>query len=277
MKTLNALSALLLLTAFATYATSQTTPTITVLANSIDLPLVQGYIDNYKAAGFIVQTITAQELAAHQNDPTILILGGQNAPEGIGEITSKIMNDREKQQVLSRPDASILINAPNYWTEKQRVLVFAGYGKEQTRKLFGDSQGDLLKTLRFNDNALPENTTTAPTVETPQIDPTQPYTEIDAPQANALIQTTPSITIIDVRGVPLYQAGHIPGAINLPEREFESALGTMDKQATYLIYCGGNSQSIRVSTIMSQNGYTNLYRLVDGYMAWRKAGYPRTK
>ncbi|MDD5111710.1 MAG: rhodanese-like domain-containing protein [Candidatus Altiarchaeota archaeon] len=277
MKTRNILLATLMVSMLSASMNSQTNPTITIITNSIDLPLAQGYIETYKTAGYIVQTITAKQLPEHQNDPTILILGGQNAPEGIGEITGKIMNEREKQQAISRPDASVLVNAPNYWTEKQRVLIFAGYGKEQTRKLFGDSQGDLLKTLRFNDNALPENTTTAPTVEAPQIDPTQPYTEIDAQQANALIQTTPGLTIIDVRGVPLYQAGHIPGAINLPEREFESALGTMDKQATYLIYCGGNSQSIRVSTIMSQNGYTRIFRLVDGYMAWRKAGYPRAK
>jgi rhodanese-related sulfurtransferase len=46
---------------------------------------------------------------------------------------------------------------------------------------------------------------------------------------------------------------------------------------TYLLYCGGNSQSIRVGTVMSQNGFTKLYRLVDGYVAWRRAGFPREK
>jgi rhodanese-related sulfurtransferase len=250
---------------------------VTVVGNSIDLPLAESYLENFRNSGFDVQAITAQELLQHKNDSIILILGGQNAPEGIGFIVDGIMTPREKDEVLSNKDAHVLVVAPNLWASKQKVMVFAGYGKEQTRKLFADMQGDLLKVLVFNDSSLPENNTTAVTVDVPPIDSSQPFTEVDANQANSIIQNIPDVVVIDVRGSPLYMAGHIPGAINLPERQFEQSIGTLDKSATYLLYCGGNSQSIRVGTVMSQNGFTHLYRLVDGYMAWRKAGFPKAK
>lgn len=138
-------------------------------------------------------------------------------------------------------------------------------------------QGDILKSLRFNDSAITENNASTVMASVPTLDVSQPFTEIDAYQANAVIRNIPGVVIIDVRGAPLYAAGHIPGAINMPEREFEQAVSSLDKGVAYLLYCGGNSQSIRVGTVMSQNGFIRLYRLVDGYVAWRKAGFPKEK
>lgn len=250
---------------------------VTVVGNSIDTPLVQGYLENFRVEGLGVQTVTAGEFERHKTDPVILILGGQNAPEGVGEIAGGVMNPREKADVLSGRDSKVLVVVPNVWADRQRVMVFAGYGKEQTRSLFAETQGDLLKVLKFNETSMPDNFTTVFSVDVPSLDPSQPFTEVNALQADAIVRQVPDVIVMDVRGAPLYAVGHIPGAINLPEREFEQSLGTLEKDKTYLLYCGGNSQSIRVGNIMSQNGFTRLYRLVDGYMAWRKAGLPKAK
>jgi hypothetical protein len=85
--------------------------TVTVLGNSIDLPLAAGYLDSFRAEGFDVQIISAGELPQHKGDSVILILGGQHAPEGVGEIVDGIMTQREKDEALSRPDARVLYPA----------------------------------------------------------------------------------------------------------------------------------------------------------------------
>jgi rhodanese-related sulfurtransferase len=109
----------------------------------------------------------------------------------------------------------------------------------------------------------------------PALDASKPYTDVDAHQAKAIIDAV-DVVILDVRGRPLYDAGHIPGAMSMPEKKL-TGLSSMDRGKTYLLYCGGNAQSISVGSTMSGMGFRNMYRLVDGYRAWRAAGYPREK
>lgn len=249
-------------------------PSVTVVGNSIDLALSRSYIDNLEESGIDVSSIVASDLPAHKEDPNIIILGGQNAPEGIGPVVSGLLSDQEKKEVLSSPDARIVVVITNPWAAKQKVLVFAGYEKEQTRKAFADAQGDIMKSLRFNETMYPQDNAEVRAV-VPSIDPTQPYTEVSAYEAYAIIKEVRDVGIIDVRSSPAYDAGHIPGALNIPVRNMDGALGSLHTERTYLVYCGGNSESIKAGNILAAKGYKKLYRLVDGYMAWRKAGYPK--
>jgi rhodanese-related sulfurtransferase len=249
-------------------------PTVTIIGNSIDLALSRGYIDNLKASGIDATAITPADLPSHKGDANIIILGGQNAPEGIGPIVDGLLSISEKKEVLSAPDAKTVVIIANAWAEKQKVTIYAGYEKEQTRKVFADAQGDIMKSLRFNDSSYPQNNADA-TAQVPALDPTQPYTEVSAYEAMAIIKGIPGMETIDVRGKPLYDYGHIPGAVNMPVREIEQSMTTLSKDRTYLIYCGGNSESIKAASLLAANGYKKLYRLVDGYVAWRKAGYPK--
>jgi rhodanese-related sulfurtransferase len=250
------------------------TPSVTIVGNSIDLALSRGYIDNLEASGIGATAITAADLPSHKGDANIIILGGQNSPEGIGPVVNELLSASEKKEVLSAPDAKIVVIIANAWTAKQKVTVYAGYEKEQTRKVFADAQGDIMKSLRFNDSFYPQDNANT-TAKVPALDPTQPYTEVSAYEAMALIKGVPDLEIIDVRGKPLYDIGHIPNAANMPVREIEQNMGALGKDRTYLIYCGGNSESINAASLLAANGYKKLYRLVDGYVAWRKAGYPK--
>jgi rhodanese-related sulfurtransferase len=251
------------------------TPNLTILANSIDMGLSAGYIETFKVLGFNVTLIPASEMPNHQTDSFIIILGGQNSPDGIGPIVNAILSQKEKEAVLANPLAKTVTLIPSLWTEKQMVIVFAGYGKEQTRKAFGEAQGDLIKTLRFNDNGYLDNFINTEPVIVPPIDISQPFTEINAYQADNLIRQTQNLGIIDVRGVPFYDAGHISKAVNIPERKLEQSFNSLETEKTYLLYCGGNSESIIAGNFLSQQGFKKIYRLVDGYVAWRKAGFPR--
>lgn len=257
-------------------ALAQAASAITVVGNSIDLPLAEGFLDNYLAQGIPVETVSADEFQSHENDSLIMFLGGQNAPEGVGEIVGGILTEREKNELLNEPDARVLAIDSDVWAQGQKVMVFAGHGKEQTRRLFGDSQPDVLKGFRFNDSALPDNVS-GPEVAVPALEPGQQFTELNANQANALMLAEPNIMVVDVRATPFYDAGHVPGAVNIPERKLLDVVDSLDKEKTYLLYCGGNSESIRAGNELSGLGFGRIYRLVDGYVAWRKAGFPRER
>jgi rhodanese-related sulfurtransferase len=143
--------------------------------------------------------------------------------------------------------------------------------------LYPRIQGGASSTAESGVNEAGGETLSEKQATVPPLDPSQAFTEVDARQANAIIGENPDVIILDVRAKPYYDVGHIPNAINVPEKEIYGNLGKLEKGETYLLYCGGNSQSINVGNIMHKNGFKNIYRLVDGYAAWRKAGYPREK
>ena len=63
----------------------------------------------------------------------VVILGGQNAPEGIGEIVSEVLSEEEKQQLINSPDAFVISEKQNPWNADKTLTVLAGHEKEQTR------------------------------------------------------------------------------------------------------------------------------------------------
>lgn len=251
-------------------------PTVTVVANSIDGPLAEGYFITLNAAGIQTNQISAAEFESHRDDPVIFILGGHRAPEGVGDIISPILTESEKQELMSSWDAQRLIVLPNQWREGQLVVVFAGHSKQQTRAALYQSQSDIIRNLLFEDPG-DENTISDSEAPIPSLDANQAYTEIDADQAAAIIEGGNDVVLVDVRAPVVYQRGHIPGAINVPVRDLEKTMPTLDSEKTYILYCGGNSESIYAGDYLAERGYDNLYRLVDGYVAWRREGYPRNR
>jgi len=255
---------------------AQSSGKITVLANPIDYALVESYLEIFERLGFEVNHVTSEEFNSHMNDSLLFIFGGQNAPEGVGEVVSPMLTSQEKRELKGSWDARRVLVVPNAFTQGQAVFIFAGYSKQQTRLIFGEALGDVIRGLSFKDSDALDQYTSERT-PTPKLNPTQPYTEVDAAQANALIDNVQDLTVIDVRSRVFYDAGHIPGAVSVPARKAEDLLSSYPKDGTYLLYCGGNSESIYLGNLMAEKGYPNIYRLVDGYVAWRRAGYPRAR
>jgi len=162
-----------------------------------------------------------------------------------------------------------VIHSP--FAEGQKAFIFAGYGREQTRAALGTAIPDILRGMSFKDG---DKEVQSMSVSLLPVSPGQPFTEVDAYQADALIRGIGDIVVIDVRASPYYITSHIPEAINVPSRKMGVRLSELPKDSTYLPYCGGNSESIYAGQLLAAAGYDSVYRLVDGYVAWRKAGYP---
>jgi rhodanese-related sulfurtransferase len=83
---------------------------------------------------------------------------------------------------------------------------------------------------------------------------------------------SPYAGIFDVS--PSYDEGHLPFATNAGS---VSGLGDMlddlDKDNTYLVYCHGDGPSIQAANLMTENGFTNVYRLEGNYGAWNAISF----
>ncbi len=90
------------------------------------------------------------------------------------------------------------------------------------------------------------------------------------------IETGNPPVILDVRTVEEYEAGHIPGAIQIhfqtvPQRI--EALQVFAKQ-NVVVYCERGFRAQIAETSLRKAGFDRIYHLEGDIMAWRNAGFP---
>ncbi len=83
------------------------------------------------------------------------------------------------------------------------------------------------------------------------------------------------VTLLDVRPVEEYAAGHIPGAVSLPLRELDHRLAGLPKRRQIVAYCRGPYCVLAVEAVarLRALGFRAL-RLEDGIPDWRARGLP---
>jgi len=99
--------------------------------------------------------------------------------------------------------------------------------------------------------------------------------QISVAELKDFIDRQSDLQLIDVRRLAEYQSGHAPGAITAPLaklRESLSSLSLNPKQTTAVI-CAGGYRSSAATSILQQQGFTNLLNVTGGTTAWSSAGY----
>jgi len=83
------------------------------------------------------------------------------------------------------------------------------------------------------------------------------------------------VTVIDVRPVEEYEAGHLSGAINIPLSELENKLDGLSKDHEIVAYCRGPHCVLAYDAVaqLRKKGL-QARRLEGGYPEWRLAGLP---
>ncbi len=84
-----------------------------------------------------------------------------------------------------------------------------------------------------------------------------------------------AVTVLDVRPLEEYRAGHLPGAISVPLKELERRLADLPRHREIVAYCRGPYCVLAVEavTLLKARGFT-AFRLEDGVQDWRARGYP---
>ena len=95
------------------------------------------------------------------------------------------------------------------------------------------------------------------------------YHKITAKEAKAMMDKG-GVTIVDVRTLDEYNAGHIPGAILGTVQTLEDTAPTLlkDKDAVILVYCRTGIRSANAAKLLLKLGYNNVYDIAGGITQW---------
>ncbi len=100
------------------------------------------------------------------------------------------------------------------------------------------------------------------------------YGDITVEEAAALIEARPNLVIVDVRTPAEFQEEHLDGAINLCiQCNPDSFISTLEPHMEILLYCRSGARSADGRQILNANGYTKVYNMLGGIIAWKAQGY----
>lgn len=95
------------------------------------------------------------------------------------------------------------------------------------------------------------------------------YSQIDQETAKRMMEADDGHIVVDVRRQDEYDAGHIPGAILIPNESIGSDApeALPDYGQIILIYCRSGNRSKQAAQKLADMGYTNIYEF-GGIMTW---------
>jgi glyoxylase-like metal-dependent hydrolase (beta-lactamase superfamily II)/rhodanese-related sulfurtransferase len=80
--------------------------------------------------------------------------------------------------------------------------------------------------------------------------------------------------VVDVREPGEYAAGHLPGAVSIPQADLALRLDELPRDREVLVVCEGGTRSVRAARFLKQTGFVSVTNLAGGTSAWRNAGLP---
>lgn len=100
--------------------------------------------------------------------------------------------------------------------------------------------------------------------------------EINLEEAQLLIREADAV--IDVHEPDEYQAGHIPGAINIPRGLLEFKLSNSPelcpRDLALVLYCKTSGRAALAACSLADMGYLKVHSIQGGFDAWQAANKP---
>ena len=88
------------------------------------------------------------------------------------------------------------------------------------------------------------------------------------------LREQPQLSVVDVRRPAEWEAGHVPGAVNVPLDRLEREAARLDPARATVVICAGGYRSSAAASLLEQRGFRELSNVVGGTSAWLAAGYP---
>lgn len=100
--------------------------------------------------------------------------------------------------------------------------------------------------------------------------------QITADELKQALDKNQDVLLLDVRTPGEFANNRIKGAINVPVDQIEDKILSVipDKKKKIYVYCLSASRSVNAVDGMKKLGYTDVYNLTSGLLAWRAKQYP---
>jgi WD40 repeat protein len=121
-------------------------PKITLLANLIDYDLAADFMGFLNDTGVEFVRATASGFEDYKTEEIIIILGGPDAPEGVGEIVQAVLTE-EEVNAIREPGVKKMYVKPDIWVTGQKVIVLAGSDRNQTKAAHGENREAVISVI----------------------------------------------------------------------------------------------------------------------------------
>lgn len=93
-----------------------------------------------------------------------------------------------------------------------------------------------------------------------------------------LTKKVTDLLVLDVRSSDMYDANHIPTALNIPLPDLAGKLATLPKDKTIVAYCGNMTCALapKAALVLAEKGF-RVMQLTGGMETWTEKGFPVEK
>ncbi|MBD3387349.1 MAG: hypothetical protein GF416_00180 [Candidatus Altiarchaeales archaeon] len=120
---------------------------VILLANSIDAANAADFIQYLRENSVNVVESDAEAFQTLRYNENVIVLGGQNAPEGVGEVSGFVLSQDQEESLL-QPGASMMFQKSGLWQTQQNVYVLAGHTAEDTRRAWESNKKTILSQVK---------------------------------------------------------------------------------------------------------------------------------
>lgn len=104
-----------------------------------------------------------------------------------------------------------------------------------------------------------------------------PVRNIDVQQGRTMQQG--GAFLLDVREPDEFASGHAPGSMLIPLGQLKNRIGEIRaaKSDPVVVICRSGRRSLQAADMLGQLGFTSVYNVQGGMIAWEKAALPVSK
>ncbi|HEX8276588.1 MAG TPA: MBL fold metallo-hydrolase [Longimicrobiaceae bacterium] len=85
---------------------------------------------------------------------------------------------------------------------------------------------------------------------------------------------TGRVELVDVRNSSEWEAGHLPGARNLPLGRLAERLGELPRDRTLVVHCQSGARAGVAVSLLQARGFRDVLHLAGDFAGWKAAGRP---
>jgi len=86
-----------------------------------------------------------------------------------------------------------------------------------------------------------------------------------------------TVEIVDVRNPSEFEAGHLPGAVNVPLGRLPERLGDLPRGRPLVVHCQSGARAGVAIGLLQASGFADVAHLAGDFAAWQAAGRPVEK